>query len=65
MKITKFHYFYLQVLISILKMKENDLLEMKCSETTDLFNTISQLPGSLSNAGNFIFFSFYFTAIGV
>ncbi|KAM3726527.1 Small G protein signaling modulator [Dirofilaria immitis] len=40
-----------RVLISILKIKEDDLIEMKYSEnvTVELFNTISQIPASLSN----------------
>ncbi|CAG9533469.1 unnamed protein product [Cercopithifilaria johnstoni] len=42
-----------RVVISILKVKEDDLIEMKCNEnvTVDLFNTISQIPSSLSNPG--------------
>uniref|UniRef100_A0A1I8ECJ4 RUN and TBC1 domain-containing protein 3 n=1 Tax=Wuchereria bancrofti TaxID=6293 RepID=A0A1I8ECJ4_WUCBA len=42
-----------RVLISILKIKEDDLIEMKYNEniTVEVFNTISQIPVSLSNPG--------------
>ncbi|KAK6110199.1 Rab-GTPase-TBC domain family protein [Brugia pahangi] len=42
-----------RVLISILKIKEDDLIEMKYNEnvTVEVFNTISQIPASLSNPG--------------
>ncbi|VDO26872.1 unnamed protein product [Onchocerca flexuosa] len=40
-----------RVLISILKIKEDDLIELKYSENVaaELFNTISQIPASISN----------------
>uniref|UniRef100_A0A1I7W5W0 RUN and TBC1 domain-containing protein 3 n=1 Tax=Loa loa TaxID=7209 RepID=A0A1I7W5W0_LOALO len=42
-----------RVLISLLKMKENDLMEMKYNENAavELFNTIMQIPTCLSNPG--------------
>ncbi|VDK61167.1 unnamed protein product [Onchocerca ochengi] len=40
-----------RVFISILKIKEDDLIELKYSENVvaELFNTISQIPASISN----------------
>lgn len=51
-------------MISILKIKEDELLKMKSSENVaaELFNTISQIPASITDPGNWDIIHFNFTS---